>query len=363
MRTPISVILCTHNPRSDYLFRALQSLRAQTISLSRWEFLLVDNASKEPLTGTWDISWHPRGRHIREEELGLTAARVRGIKESVGQLLIFIDDDNILDPDFLDRAERIPARYPFLGVFGAGRLEPEYEVPPPQELLSRIGLLALRSTHSVTWSNDVEDTRCIPWGAGLCVTREIARQYPHLIESLNCNGVVGRRGQRLFSGEDDLFSWAAVSTGKGFGLFPELRITHLIQAVRLNRRYFVRLIHDHTFSHTVLRYLSAGIAPRRIEWSHYIRWVDWSHCLRLVFQGIRNGQLLHGIKKSQFSLQCQWAALRAEGSVARFIDENRLQSLQQSAVEAAGSSAAGPFAVDRPRHPTDQIMIFNKNHS
>ena len=27
---------------------------------------------------------------------------------------------------------------------------------------------------------------------------------------------------------DDLFSWAAVLSGRGFGLFPELQLTHLI---------------------------------------------------------------------------------------------------------------------------------------
>ena len=75
MQTSVSVILCTHNPRPDYLDRVLASLRGQTLPAEQWEFLLVDNASKQPLAETWDISWHSCGRHVREEELGLTGAR------------------------------------------------------------------------------------------------------------------------------------------------------------------------------------------------------------------------------------------------------------------------------------------------
>src|SRR5580658_6827083 len=95
----ITVIVCTHNPRPDYLRRVLDGLNGQSFPKDRWEFLLIDNASKTPLAGTWDLSWHPNGRHVREEELGLTPARLRGIRETAGQQIVFVDDDNILDPE------------------------------------------------------------------------------------------------------------------------------------------------------------------------------------------------------------------------------------------------------------------------
>src|SRR5277367_5769846 len=97
----ISVIVCTHNPRADYLRRTLDALREQNFPLNKWELLLIDNASEKPLAEVYDLSWHPQGRHVRELELGLTAARVRGIRESNGGLLVFVDDDNVLAPDYL----------------------------------------------------------------------------------------------------------------------------------------------------------------------------------------------------------------------------------------------------------------------
>ena len=56
------------------------------------------------LADRFNISWHPNGRHVREDELGLTPARLRGVAEAVAELLVFVDDDNILDPDYLEQA-------------------------------------------------------------------------------------------------------------------------------------------------------------------------------------------------------------------------------------------------------------------
>jgi glycosyltransferase involved in cell wall biosynthesis len=309
MQTSVSVILCTHNPQPQYLARALEALRGQTLPTAQWEFLLIDNASSGALADTWDISWQPHGRHIREEELGLTPARLRGIQESIGKLLVFVDDDNLLAPDFLDQALAISALYPALGVFGAGVLEPEFEVHPPPELRRRLNLLALRSEPSALWSNNPKDAHCKPWGAGLCLTRWVANFYRQLIADLRVTGVLDRRGQRLFAGGDDLFSHAATKGEMGFGVFPELRITHLISASRLRPQYFLRLIHDHALSHGVLGYIFDGIQPRRI---------NLVRCFHL---------LLHALKNGPFSMRCQWAESRGEAVAAQLISARRLQSL------------------------------------
>src|SRR2546421_8696932 len=99
-----SVVICTHNPRSDYFVRVLDGLRNQTLPLHKWELLIIDNASRLPLASSWDISWHPAARHILESELGLSSARSRGIQEASADLIIFVDDDNVLDETYLAEA-------------------------------------------------------------------------------------------------------------------------------------------------------------------------------------------------------------------------------------------------------------------
>src|SRR5580658_7466146 len=110
----ISVIICAHNPRRDYLSRALDALKAQSLPREQWELLLIDNASKEPLANSLDLSWHRGGRHVLEKELGLTPARLRGIREASGEVLVFVDDDNVLAPDYLDHALGIARSHPFV---------------------------------------------------------------------------------------------------------------------------------------------------------------------------------------------------------------------------------------------------------
>jgi glycosyltransferase involved in cell wall biosynthesis len=235
----LSVIICTHNPRSDYLRRTLEALKAQTLPKNQWELLLIDNASEVRLAGLLDTSWHPHSRHIREDELGLTVARVRGIKESRGELLVFVDDDNVLVSDFLEQAAAISSCYSYLGVFGAGVIQPEFAVAPAPEVVELLGLLALRTVPDARWSNHYEDWPTIPWGAGLCVTREVATHYVELLKRLAHNAIVDRNGEYLYCGGDDLFSWVSVRLRKGFGIFPSLTVAHLIPGERLTRGYLL----------------------------------------------------------------------------------------------------------------------------
>ncbi len=72
MKTELSVITCSHNPRADYLTRVTDALKNQTLDKQCWEYLLIDNASAEPLARSIDLSWQPNARHVREEKLGLT---------------------------------------------------------------------------------------------------------------------------------------------------------------------------------------------------------------------------------------------------------------------------------------------------
>jgi glycosyltransferase involved in cell wall biosynthesis len=320
-----TVILCTHNPRAEYLRRALDALKMQTLAPDNWELLVIDNASREKLGDLWDISWHPNARHVREDELGLTPARLRGITEARGELLVFIDDDNVLARDFLEQVQVTVARHPHLGVFGAGILEPEFEVLPAPELRPFCGLLALRSVPLPLWSNNTADVALIPWGAGLSVTREVAESYVKLIHRLNVKGMIGRCGQRLFCGEDDLFSWASIVIGKGFGIFPNLRVTHLISSERLNQRYFLRLIHGHQFTHDLLRYLLTGVQSTNGQGS-----MNLLRNLRI---------LLHGMKNGRFSMRCAWASIRGRDHAARFISGNRLRALENYLPKTAVDNA------------------------
>jgi hypothetical protein len=143
----------------------------------------------------------------------------------------------------------------------------------------------------------------------MIVTRPVAEAYRELVSLLKMNAVLDRRGQHLFCGGDDLFSWAAVREGLGFGIFPQLQLTHLISAGRLSRKYFLRLIHAHACSHSVMQCLLAGTKPRSMD------------LFRIAHL------LLHGFRNGYFSMCCQLAAAHGEAAAAQFIAANRLEPL------------------------------------
>ncbi len=227
----ISVIICTHNPRLDYLRRVLDALKAQTLPVEQWELLLIDNASKEKLSDAWDLSWHPCARHIREDELGLTPARLRGIRESNGQLLVFIDDDNVLCPDYLAVALQAMRKNALLGVLGAGRILPEFEAPPTAEVIPFLNSLALRDEPRAHYSNETtHHTPALPYGGGLCVLRKFAQSYLDSCRIRTVATSLDRSGEDLLSGGDiDL----------------ALQLTHLIPSSRVDPNYLVRLAAGH----------------------------------------------------------------------------------------------------------------------
>jgi glycosyltransferase involved in cell wall biosynthesis len=310
----ISVIICTHNPRPEYLRRVLDALAAQTLNKDEWELLLIDNANKVPLEESWGLSWHPRARHCREDELGLTPARLRGIRETCSDILVYVDDDNVLAPDFLQSARTLLLEHSHLGAIGAGIIKMEFAAQPPPELVPYLGYITSRRVSRDLWSTNTDDLTCVPWGAGLCVRRQVADSYQQLVESFNVTEIVDRRGDQLFGDGDTAFSWASASAGLGFGVFPALHLTHLISANRLTQKYFLRLAHDSQFSAGVLNYLRTGVLP----WEHH----------HLVERWVR--LLLHGIRRGFFPFRFKCAVLDGMDSARQFIVQRRLQPLDQS---------------------------------
>jgi glycosyltransferase involved in cell wall biosynthesis len=236
----VSAIVCTHNPREDYLRRTLEGLKAQALPLKDWELLLVDNASNEPLAGRFDLSWHPHARHVREEKTGLTHARLCGIAAARAELLIFVDDDNVLRADYLQASLKIAADYPKLGAWN-GSCIPEFEAEPPAELRPWLGGLLIEKLAAPIQAMIPRGGPALPTGAGLSVRRTVALRYREEVLRDPLRQALDRSGKNLGSGGDSDLALCGYALGLGAGRFPELELTHLISARRLTLEYLERL--------------------------------------------------------------------------------------------------------------------------
>jgi glycosyltransferase involved in cell wall biosynthesis len=241
----LTVVVCSYNPRDEYLSKTLEALANQEPFFDNaWELLIVDNASNPALSSRVDLSWHPRARIIREECLGLTYARLRGFRESTGEVIVFVDDDNVLNPDYLRIALSTMTSDPTLGAAG-GKAIPRYELAPPDwfgELGLDLGCRDLGEAAQFASWHGLDTSRrsypaCAPIGAGMVIRRLAFAAYVSAAENDATRTGLGRRGSDLASGEDNDMMMTLLDLGWQVAYLPQLRLEHMIPAHRVTYAY------------------------------------------------------------------------------------------------------------------------------
>ncbi|GAA0806232.1 hypothetical protein Sya03_38070 [Spirilliplanes yamanashiensis] len=108
---PITVVICTRERPGD-LARCLDSLLRQ--EYPRFSVLVVDNAPTTEATSEVVHAAARRGpvRYLREPQPGLSFARNAAVAAAPGEILAWIDDDEVADPHWLAEVARALADHP-----------------------------------------------------------------------------------------------------------------------------------------------------------------------------------------------------------------------------------------------------------
>jgi glycosyltransferase involved in cell wall biosynthesis len=234
----ISVVICTHSPRVALLRRAVEAIIPQLGRVDGSELLIVDNASADPMA-VLAFAAEPGVRVVVEPRLGLTSARECAAREAKGEIVIFVDDDNILDADYLAQAIALFSDHS-IGVL-SGRVEAEYEAVPPTWLLAHERALAIRYTPDgeLRLVSGFRYSADFPIGAGMVIRRAVLRSY--FSASKVTGRIEGRRGNELLAGEDTDIALFAISEGLRIGSSGGLRLKHVIPPWRMTSGYIMRL--------------------------------------------------------------------------------------------------------------------------
>ncbi len=98
----VSVVVPVYNTEK-WLPDCLESLRRQTYQ--KFEIILVDDGSTDGSGSLCDefTSCDWRARVIHQSNKGLSAARNRGSKEATGEYILFLDSDDYLEPDAVEK--------------------------------------------------------------------------------------------------------------------------------------------------------------------------------------------------------------------------------------------------------------------
>jgi GT2 family glycosyltransferase len=129
-----TIQLCTYN-RAPLLARVLEACFDQTLAGDSYEVVLVDDGSSD---STPEVIETARRRApctftvVAQRNAGLAKARNAGIERACGERIIFIDDDVLPIPTFVEEHLRAAQRHPAAIVRGGAiEVEDMDDLPPP----------------------------------------------------------------------------------------------------------------------------------------------------------------------------------------------------------------------------------------
>ncbi len=235
----LTVIICTYN-RAKYIGNLLDSIAKNDIDTSEYEIVLVDNNCTDNTHAICDAfaRVHPEitFRYVVEPEQGLSAARNKGIHEAKGDILVYIDDDALVDTDYLRIYAEHFADNPKTMAAG-GPIEPLYETSVPAWMTSYTKALL------TGWLNYGDSIRVFPegrypGGGNAAYRKEVFEQVGLF------NTALGRKGSSLMASEEkDIFD-KMHSLGMTVLYLPTPVLHHIIPQSKLEKPYFDKLTYQ-----------------------------------------------------------------------------------------------------------------------
>jgi glycosyltransferase involved in cell wall biosynthesis len=232
-----SVVICAYNA-AERLPKTLKHLSKLDYDSANWELIVVDNCSTDGSGDIVQTLWASFSSPVvisivSEPKPGLSHARWAGVNAAQGEFIVFCDDDNWLNSDYLRVAEETLKKVGLRSVVGGASI-PAFEegVVAPSFFYTNAMRYAVGSQ-----TNDFEDvteTKGYIYGAGMVIPKSAFVELKQVGFKQN---LLGRTGKQLTSGEEVEFCLALVLTGWRIYSQPNLTFRHFIPKTRLTLEY------------------------------------------------------------------------------------------------------------------------------
>lgn len=233
----LTAIICTYN-RAKYIGNLLESIAKNDLEKSAYEIVLVDNNCTDNTCeiceafakAHTDVNFH----YVEEPEQGLSAARNKGIKEAKGDMIVYIDDDALVDEWYLRTIVDYMSAHPEIDAVGGpiiplyeGTQEPKWMTHYTKELLC--GYLYFGEAERPFPGERY------PGGGNAAYRAEVFRKVGLF------NTELGRKGEGLMGSEEkDIFD-KMKTHGMRLIYLPKMILHHIIPQKKLECDYFDRL--------------------------------------------------------------------------------------------------------------------------
>lgn len=250
----ISVVICCYNSSARIAPTLEHLYNQEDIYLSSWEIILVDNLSTDDTVQVASTLWagfvgkKPPFRIVKENSAGLSNARKKGISESVYDYVLFCDDDNWLNKDYLNTALSILQANGAIGALG-GWGSPMFEKSePPFFWENQYHALAVGRQSKI--SGDITNERGVLYGAGMIINKTA---FNILLDQFRFDFLVSdRKGSSLLSSGDHELCLALRRIGYKIYYSDLLQFGHYIPASRTTISYYKKLFFGFGISYALL---------------------------------------------------------------------------------------------------------------
>jgi len=244
----VSIIICCYNS-SSRIEKTLAYLAAQIIKDISCEIILVDNGSSDNTVEVARSVWAEMPSNkihlhvVSEPQPGLSSARLKGILTSTFEFLIFCDDDNWLDENYVQNVFKLFRANPDVGIiggFGTAQFE-DASLKPLWFDTFYHGYAIGMQAGEVAMVNNV-------YGAGMAIRKSVLKtitgKCPMFLND--------RKKQELSSGGDSEICCRVRIAGYKILYAPQLTFKHYITTSRLNWNYLKKLHAGFAKSYVVL---------------------------------------------------------------------------------------------------------------
>lgn len=256
MSVDITVAIPTYNGQNR-LPKLLEKLRSQTSTETiSWDILIVDNNSKDDTAKViqeYQTNWLSNVplRYCFEAEQGAAFARLRAVREAKGELIGFLDDDNLPAPDWLAQAYSFAKNHPKAGAF-SGQIHGDFEVTPPQNFERIQAFLAIREHGPTPHLFDPDNLR-LPPAASLVIRKKAwCESVP------NRPSLSGKLPGLMIQGDDYEPLLYIHKAGWEIWYHPDLHTYHQIPQGRLEKDYLLSISRGCGLATCQLRLINAN---------------------------------------------------------------------------------------------------------
>lgn len=206
-----------------------------------WEVIIVDNNSTDgtaKLVKEYQENWLQDVplKYCFEEEQGISFARQRAMNEAKGELVGFIDDDNLPFANWVSSACKFAQEHPKAGAFSS-KIHGIFETNPPEELKDITFYLALVDRGSEPLMYEPRK-KGLPPGAGMVVRRNVWQKY--VPAKLLLIGKTEKSQMPI--GEDAEALLYIYRAGWEIWYNAEMEIEHIISSSRVEEKYLRNLM-------------------------------------------------------------------------------------------------------------------------